>query len=404
MDDEMENTENWEKMVGADNWDDLRRKAEKSLRHNKEYNMPSIAFKDISNLIHEIQVHHIELEIQNEELRNSQIALESMNRKYFDFYNFAPIAYFSCDKKGIINDVNLEGASLLGLERNTLFNSAFIRFLTQDSRRKFHLHMKRVCDTLKTERCNLEMIKSNGLQFHAHLETVGITDQDGNFEEFRTAIIDISEFKRSEDKIREFMNGKNILLKETNQLLKNDLQIISKFLELQSKYSKDDETHEIFRECQNRIKSMAIIHEKLDKSDFLEKIDFKSYIKELMDNLQSFYHLSSKVKLILNGDDLMLNSNIAVPLGLIINELVTNSIKYAFPDGRDGEIRVDFHEINNKFVLIVKDNGIGFPRDLDLKQTQSLGLQLVNSLIEQINGEINLNKTNGTYFKIIFKE
>ncbi|MDO8869681.1 MAG: histidine kinase dimerization/phosphoacceptor domain -containing protein [Methanobacteriaceae archaeon] len=391
-------------MVGADNWDNLRRKAEKSLRHNKEYNTPSIAFKDISNLIHEIQVHHIELEIQNEELRNSQIALESMNRKYFDFYNFAPIAYFSCDKKGIISDVNLEGASLLGLERNNLFNSAFIRFLTQDSRRIFHLHMKKVCDTLETERCNLEMIKSNGLQFHAHLETVGITDSDGTFKEFRTAIIDITEFKHSEDKINGFINAKDILLKETNQLHKNNLQIISNFLELQSKYSKDDETQEIFRECQNRIKSMTIIHEKLDKSDFLEKIDFKNYIKELMDYLQSYYHLSSNIKLILNGDNLMLNNNTAVSLGLIINELVTNSIKYAFPDGRDGEITVDFYKTNNEFILKVKDNGMGLPEDLDFKQTQSLGLKLVNSLTEQIDGEVELNKTNGTCFKIIFKE
>jgi two-component sensor histidine kinase len=200
------------------------------------------------------------------------------------------------------------------------------------------------------------------------------------------------------------MFGKDIIIKEASQLLKNNMQIISNFLELQSKYSKDDENQEIFRECQNMIKSMIIFHEKLDKSDFLEKIDFKNYIKELMDYLKLYYHLSSNIKLILKGNDLTLNNNAAVPLGLIINELLANSIKYAFPDGRNGEITVDFHKTNNELVIIVKDDGIGFPEDLDFKQDNSSGLKLVNTLTDQINGEIKLDKTNGTCFEIKIKE
>ena len=274
MDEKMEkNTEdNWEVMVGADHWDDLRRKAERSLRHKKEYNMPSIAFKDISNLIHELQVHHIELEIQNEELSQSQIALETMNRKYFDLYNFAPVAYFSCDDKGIIKDVNLEGAALLGLERNNLFSSAFIRFLSPDSRRIFHHHMNKITETLETEKCNLEMIRSNGEQFHAHLETTGVMDGQGNFTEFQIAVIDITENKLIEEKIQKSLEGNLLLLNEIRPLLKNNLQIVSSFLEFQSRYIKDEEAREIFRECQNRTKSMLLLFENLYDSNDLKKL------------------------------------------------------------------------------------------------------------------------------------
>ncbi len=154
--------------------------------------------------------------------------------------------------------------------------------------------------------------------------------------------------------------------------------------------------------------SMAMIHEKLYQSKDFTHIRFEDYIKRLLSDLFYSYDTSSdRVKLVVDVDDVNLNIETAVPCGLIISELFSNSLKYAFPDGREGEIRVTLKQIpddEKKFLLTVNDNGVGMPPDLDFKNTTTLGLELVNSLTKQIDGEIELDRSHGTEFKIRFNE
>ena len=148
---------------------------------------------------------------------------------------------------------------------------------------------------------------------------------------------------------------------------------------------------------------MALIHERLYQSTDLKRIDFGEYITSLAHELFHAYVADpSLIELKINVDDIFLDINTAVPLGLIVNELITNSLKHAFPEGKTGEINVDFHPIDDHYEFIVKDNGIGFPEDLDYQNTDSLGLQMVNSLTDQIDGEIILERSSGTEFKITF--
>lgn len=216
---------------------------------------------------------------------------------------------------------------------------------------------------------------------------------------------ELAELKRSKKELQMALKEKEMLLKEIHHRVKNNLMIISNLLELQSHYIKDKTDLHFFRECQTRADSMALIHERLYQSTDLKRIDFGNYIRDLATDLFNVYTITQdQIKLVINVKEVMLDIDNAIPLGLILNELLTNSLKYAFPNNITGEIFIKFNKIHNQFTLIIKDNGIGFPQDLDYKKTSTLGLELVNKLTRQINGFIELDTSNGTEFKIIFKE
>ena len=214
---------------------------------------------------------------------------------------------------------------------------------------------------------------------------------------------DISDLRNAEKEIKKSLEEKEMLLKEIHHRVKNNLMIISSLLNLQSGYIKDKASKDIFKESQNRARSMALIHERLYQSTDLKRIDFGEYITSLANELFHTYVADpSLIELKINVEDIFLDINTAVPLGLIVNELITNSLKHAFPEGNTGEINVDFHLIDDHYKFTVKDNGIGFPEDLDYQNTDSLGLQMVNSLTDQIDGEIILDRISGTEFNITF--
>lgn len=214
---------------------------------------------------------------------------------------------------------------------------------------------------------------------------------------------DITENKINEEKITQSLKEKDVLLKEVHHRVKNNMQVISSILNLQSSYVKDTYALNLLKECQNRIKSMAFIHESLYQTKNFESVNFSEYVTTLSKNLVHTYSINTKkVKLILTLDNLFLSLDASIPCGLIINEIISNSLKYAFPDNRDGIIFVNLRVVKNKVSIEVGDNGIGIPDSVDVKNTQTLGLQLVDTLVEQINGTIKLTRNKGTIFSIEF--
>ena len=215
---------------------------------------------------------------------------------------------------------------------------------------------------------------------------------------------DISHRKKVENEIKTSLEEKEVLLKEIHHRVKNNLQIISSLLDLQANYVDDMEAINVLHESQNRVKSMAMIHEMLYQSNNLYSIEFSGYIRNLVQDLLYSYG-TNNIRFAINIEQIFLNIETAIPCGLIISELVSNSLKYAFPDNNVGEIFVNLRSHGEEFELIISDNGIGFPEDLNFKDIQSsLGLQLVNMLINQLDGSIKLDRTQGTMFKIKFKE
>lgn len=215
----------------------------------------------------------------------------------------------------------------------------------------------------------------------------------------------IQERLSAEVKLTESLNEKEILLKEIHHRVKNNLQIISSLLSLQSSYIVDEVALSNFQESQARVRSMALIHEKLYQSDDLTLIDFADYLESLVSELSRSYRLNPmNVSIDLGIGDVMLDVDTAVPCGLIVNELVTNSLKYAFPNDKKGTIQVDFASEENQSTLVVKDDGIGIPENFDWRNTESLGMQLVNTLASQLGGSLELSDSPGTEFRVTFSE
>jgi len=194
-----------------------------------------------------------------------------------------------------------------------------------------------------------------------------------------------------------------VLLKEINHRVKNNLQIISSLLGRQSLDIQDEKALSAFQVSQDRIKAMAMVHEKLYQSDDLARIDFGEYIRSLATDLRSSYGLDSRgIELKIDVDDILLGVDIAIPCGIIVNELVSNSLKHAFPGERPGEITVSFWEADGQYTMIFKDDGVGFPEDLDVNRPSSLGLTIVNALTGQIGGTIELGSNGGCEVSITF--
>jgi PAS domain S-box-containing protein len=217
---------------------------------------------------------------------------------------------------------------------------------------------------------------------------------------------DITERKQAEERIGESLREKEILLKEIHHRVKNNLQVIMSLLRHQAEYAQDNKIHDVFLESQNRVKAMSLIHEKLYQSENLAKIDLRDYISGLAKNLLSTYKVNTaQIHLTVDADDISLGVDAAIPCGLIINELVSNSLKHAFPDNRAGRIAIAVHTVKpGEFELAVGDDGVGIPMDLDIRNAKSLGLHLVTLLAKnQLRGQIEMLRNGGTSFRIRFK-
>lgn len=198
---------------------------------------------------------------------------------------------------------------------------------------------------------------------------------------------------------------KGLLFKEIYHRVKNNLQIVISLLNLQSQKIKDNKVRDIFKDSQNRIKSIALIHERLYKTKDLAGINFKEYIEDLTNNLFHSYGVNPARNLKIDIDNVVMNLDTATPCGLIVTELVSNSLKHAFPQSHEGNILIRLKSNNNNnFILTISDNGIGIPEDIDFRKTKTLGLQLVANLVGQLKGTIELDRSSGTEFKITFNE
>ena len=217
---------------------------------------------------------------------------------------------------------------------------------------------------------------------------------------------DITERKREEERLKSSLREKEVLLKEIHHRVKNNLQIISSLLNLQSGHIRDPRALEVFKEGQGRVRSMALIHEKLYQSDDLARVDFHEYISNLAAYLFRSYEVNSgAVTLNVESEDVLLGVDTAIPCGLIINELVSNSLKHAFPGGAGGSINIRLRPAGaERLTLAVSDDGVGLPPDFDVRNTPSLGLQLVNTLARRLGGEVEVARGAGAEFKITFRK
>jgi len=247
------------------------------------------------------------------------------------------------------------------------------------------------------------IIRPDGSMRWIHDCVVPIRDELGQISRLVGIAEDVTERRQAVDNIKASLEEKEVLLKEINHRVKNNLQIISSLLSLQSRDIKDEKTLSAFQASQDRIRAMALVHEKLYQSDDLARIDFGEYIKSLATDLGSSYGLGLRdIKLKIDVDNILLGVDTAIPCGVIVNELVANSLKHAFPGDRSGEITVSFREADGQYTMTFKDDGVGLPDDLDITHPSSLGLTIVNALTGQLGGTISLGRNGGSEISITF--
>jgi PAS domain S-box-containing protein len=215
---------------------------------------------------------------------------------------------------------------------------------------------------------------------------------------------EITDRKKIEEQVRSSLREKEVLLKEVHHRVKNNLQIVASMLELQSGYIEDREARILFQESQKRVESMSLIHEKLYRSKDLARIDYSEYVEDLVDNLLTLNTATSElVEMKLDIEGIMLDVNSAIPCALIINELVTNALRHAFPGDGIGRIEIKMRRgSEGEISVTVGDNGVGLHKSVDFRNTKTLGMQLVISLVDQLGGTIELDRSRGTSFTVTF--
>jgi len=335
--------------------------------------------------------------------KNAEDALRDSEEKYRTLIESAkdPISLY--DENGIFLMANKAGAHGMGKEPADLLGRSLRDFFPPEIAKK---QIELIREVIRTEDgLDVELLVPYGKDQWFSTSLQPLYGPDNRIHSVQVISRDITDIKETQIKLEQALQDKEMLMKEIYHRVKNNLMVISSLLNLQSRYIKDEEARVMFKESQERAQSMAMIHERLYRSADLKHINFGDYIRKLANDLFRTYVADpSRIKLELDVEDVMIDINIAIPLGLMVNELISNSIKHAFPGERSGEIRVKFKEIDNNCVFEVSDNGVGFPPDFDPEKADSLGLQLVNSLTQQIGGELELERDHGTDFRITFQQ
>ncbi len=341
------------------------------------------------------------------ERKQAEALMQESEEKFRTIFEHANDVVVYMDSSGKVVNVNEKVEDIFGYNRDEILGKNFSEtdiFDSKDSERVIGLFKDVVVDgkPMPVALMELELKHKNGNKIFTEVNT-RLIEKNGKIEGILSIVRDITERKQAEEEVKASLEEKEVLLKEIHHRVKNNLQVISSLLSLQSEYIKDDQYARMLKESQNRIRSMALIHEKLYQSETFTNIDFGGYVETLVYGLARSYGVSDSIAIKIEVEDAFLDIDTAIPCGLIINELVSNSLKHAFPD-RKGEITVALRSLDDSIELIVSDTGVGIPEDIDFKNTETLGLRLVTILAEdQLEGEITLDRRKGTEFCITFK-
>lgn len=324
-------------------------------------------------------------------------------KKYRELADLLPQTVFETDVNAELTFMNVSGYEMFGYAPEDISKGLNILNLIIEEERA--ISRKKIGDVLAGHDKGDEYtaLCKDGSEFPIIIHSNPIIHNKVH-EGFRGIIVDISEIKDAESRILSSLKEKEVLLKEIHHRVKNNMQIISSLLSLQANHTGSEEATEILKESRGRVKSMAMIHEKLYHSDDLGKLNIEDYLKNLVtDILKSYRDVSSEITAKFDIEKVFLNIDTAIPMGLLVNELVSNSCKHAFPKG-EGIICVKLKSSEDKYTLTVSDNGVGLPEDVDPFEASSLGLQLVVSLSIQLEGDLEVMRNRETSYVLTFSE
>lgn len=334
----------------------------------------------------------------------AEIALKESEERFRQSFEWAPIAKAMTHLDGTYLQINAAFTETLGYTLEDLKGKTVLDITHPDDIATTLENSNRLLAG-EVHQCEQEQryIHRSGKVVWCRLAVSAVRDPEGKNLFIIGICEDITEEKRAKLQIQAALQEKEVLLREIHHRVKNNLQIISSLLRLQADQIKSRKYARVFKDAGSRIQAMSLIHEGLYQSNNLAAVDLKQYLHNLISNLFHSYGVNPEsIRANIRAEGIRLNLDDAVLCGLIINELVTNSLKYAFPKGRSGEIEIHFSQTRKYTQLRVSDNGVGLPPNFDFKETQSLGLQLVATLTDQLQGKIQLRSKPGTTFIITF--
>jgi PAS domain S-box-containing protein len=337
--------------------------------------------------------------------RKAEKSLQAQSEEYKAIFENTGTLSLIFERDTTISMVNTEFENFSGYSNKELhFRKKWLDFVASDDleRMEGYHRMQRINPRAIPKNYEVTLKNRNGIykDFFATSELIPGTEKG------IISFMDITDRKNAENKIKKSLKEKELLLREIHHRVKNNMQIISTLLTLQSAQINDQKLIQLYRESQDRIQAMALIHEKLYQSKDISQINLREYVESMVSDLLYSYERDSRIiEADLDVEDILMNIDTAVPCGLIINELVSNSLKYAFPDDH-GTVKIYLRRLNDEgYYLKVSDDGIGLPEDFDtekIEKIDTLGLQIVNNLVNQIEGVLRISRPST--FEIKFKE
>ncbi len=346
----------------------------------------------------------ISIERDISELKQTEMALRDSEERYRAVTETVLTGITMTDEDNTLVYVNTTFAEMMGYDKEEIVG---MNLFDLTDRKDFDEHIRMTLE-MEGMRSTYESVinRKDGASLNVLIAVSPLSGPTNLFTGSLCAFMDISDRIEAEQKIKASLEEKEVLLKEVHHRVKNNLQVVSSLLYLQSEKLVDDSGRSMLRESQNRVKSMALVHERLYQSEDLARINFADYIRNLGAHLFHSYGLDpTKVKMNISVEDIHLSIETAIPCGLVINELVSNALKHAFPEEGEGEISLSLiRDEDNQLTLSISDDGIGIPEEVDIKETDSMGLHLVNTLIRQLDATLTIDRKEGTKYDITFEE
>lgn len=377
---------------------ELREKAEDMLKGRPRIKADGMAVPDLEKLIHELEVRQSELEILNEDLRQSRDAAAADVKKYTIFYDFATVGCFTLDSDSTIRELNLNGARLLGMERKDLINSRFNSFISAETVPAFDEFLRDLFKSGSRQTCEVRLKNEDDISAFIYIE--GMVFDNG--QKCHMTVLDITDRKLAEQTVYNLLSEKEIILKEVHHRVKNNMYNIGALLNMQANVQDDPAAKSVLFDAAGRVQSMSVLYDKLYRSEYKTAVSLKEYFPDLIYEIVGIFPNKKSVKVKTEVDDIVLEAKILSILGILVNELVTNSMKYAFEGRSDGLIAVTVSKSGSRITITIADNGKGIPENITFQNSTGFGMQLVSMLTEQLGGVIDIKRGNGTKFILEF--
>jgi PAS domain S-box-containing protein len=339
--------------------------------------------------------------------KKAERKLKESEKRYRELVELADAGIIIDDKYGHVVYANKRLAQILGYKSNKELKKLTIYdYIHPDDREKvLNYHQRRVLGKRAPQLYEFKGIRKDGKTIYLEVAVSPIMTEK-EIIGTRSYIWDITDRKKMEKTLKKALNEKSIMLQEIHHRVKNNMQIIISLMRIQARKAKHKETKDCLQALQNRVYSMSLIHDHFYQKPDLDKINIASYVKQLIDHLFFIYNKKQKqIQVNLDLEEIYLDLNKAIPFGMLVNEVISNVLKHAFPGRKKGELSLRIYRDGNKNIrLLVNDTGVGLPKEVDIENPSTMGLQLIRDLTKQLRGEIQIKSNGETQIKVIFPE